>query len=80
MLEGGRLFSRAEPHPLPAFAKSFASSWPEALLKFVIAHPAVTCVIPATATAEHMRLNLSAGEGRLPTERERRHLVEFLDR
>jgi diketogulonate reductase-like aldo/keto reductase len=77
--DGGHLFARASRHPLPPFAQSFGASWPEVLLKFVIAHPAVTCVIPATATPEHMHQNLSAGDGRLPTDRERQKLVEVLE-
>ena len=36
------------------------------LLKFVLAHPAVTCVIPGTGRAAHMRDNVQAGVGALP--------------
>jgi len=76
--EGGGLLSRIVRRPLPPFVRAFAATWSEALLKFVLAHPAVTCVIPATASAEHMRENLAAGEGRLPTEQECRELVSSL--
>jgi diketogulonate reductase-like aldo/keto reductase len=76
--EGGGLMAKLGRRPLPPFANDFAASWAELLLKFVLAHPAVTCVIPATATANHLRENLSAGEGRLPTPSECRDLVEFL--
>ena len=31
------------------------ASWAEALLSFVISHPAVTCAIPATSNVEHLR-------------------------
>jgi aryl-alcohol dehydrogenase-like predicted oxidoreductase len=37
-----------------------------ALLKYVIAEPAVTVVIPATNKPNHMADNLKAGFGRLP--------------
>ncbi len=76
--EGGGLLSRVLRGPLPSFAGAFAATWSEALLKFVLAHPAVTCVIPATATVEHLRENLAAGEGRLPTEQECRTLIASL--
>jgi len=45
----------------------------------VISHPAVTCTIPATATAEHIRENVLASEDRLPTPKERQRLVEFVE-
>jgi diketogulonate reductase-like aldo/keto reductase len=77
-LEAGDLVSRVAGQRVPPFVQRFGATWPEVLLKFVIAHPAVTCVIPATADLEHLRQNLQAGEGRLPTEDERRKLVELL--
>ena len=43
-----------------------AASWAQLLLKFVLAHPAVTCVIPGTGKPEHMRDNLQAGFGSYP--------------
>ena len=78
--DGGVRSSRmVERRPLPPFAQAFGATWAEVLLKFVLAHPAVTCTIPATATAEHMQANLAAGEGRLPTPQECDRLVEFLE-
>lgn len=77
--DGGALFAHVERRPLPPFVQGFGTTWAEVLLKFVLAHPAVTCTIPATATAEHMQANLTGGEGRLPTPRECEQLVEFLE-
>lgn len=77
--DGGALFALVERRPLPAFAQGFGTTWAEVLLKFVLAHPAVTCTIPATATAEHMQANLTGGEGRLPTPKECEQLVAFLE-
>jgi len=77
--EGGGLVSRLARRPLPPFAKDFGASWAEVLLKFVLVHPAVTCVIPATSTSSHLRENLAAGEARLPTPSECRKLVGFLE-
>jgi diketogulonate reductase-like aldo/keto reductase len=78
-LEGGGAFGRVRSRPLPAFVQAYASSWAQAFLKFVVAHPAVTCVIPGTGTPEHMRDNALAGEGRLPTPAECQALVRFLE-
>ncbi|MBV6415899.1 MAG: hypothetical protein CMLOHMNK_00422 [Steroidobacteraceae bacterium] len=65
--EDGRLFARLQNMPLPAWAADFdATSWAQVLLKFVIAHPAVTCVIPATGKVKNQLDNLGGGRGRLP--------------
>jgi diketogulonate reductase-like aldo/keto reductase len=63
---GGDVIRKAKQKPLPEFVKPFASSWAQALLKFCLAHDAVTCVIPATGKLEHMKDNMQAGYGRLP--------------
>lgn len=73
--EGGGLFSHARTKPLPAFVQPFAQSWAQAFLKFILAHSAVTCVIPGTGNPEHMRDNVASGDGRLPTPEECRQLV-----
>jgi diketogulonate reductase-like aldo/keto reductase len=53
--------------PLPAWAAEIGcSTWAQVLLKFILAHPAVTCVIPATSSVEHVRENLAAARGPLP--------------
>jgi diketogulonate reductase-like aldo/keto reductase len=53
--------------PLPAWASEIGcSTWAQVLLKFILAHPAVTCAIPATSSAEHVRENLAAARGPLP--------------
>lgn len=53
--------------PLPARAADIGcASWPQLLLKFVLSHPAVTCVIPGTQRREHMQDNLGAGFGNVP--------------
>jgi aryl-alcohol dehydrogenase-like predicted oxidoreductase len=46
------------------------------LLKFVISHPAVTCVIPATGKLRNLEDNLGAARGRLPDMRQRQSIVE----
>jgi aryl-alcohol dehydrogenase-like predicted oxidoreductase len=48
-------------------------------LKYVLAEPAVTCVVPATGNPEHMKDNLAAGFGRLPDSRQRRQIRNMWD-
>jgi len=75
-----RLWSRIGDRPLPEWAAEFdAHSWAQFLLKFVAAHPAVTCITPATSKARNMLDNLGAARGRLPDEAQRRRMVEFID-
>jgi diketogulonate reductase-like aldo/keto reductase len=64
--EGG-LFQRVRGQPLPAWASEIGSdSWAQLLLKWILAHPAVTCVIPATSRPEHVIDNMKAGIGPWP--------------
>lgn len=66
-LGGGALARRLQGRALPEWAAEIGcTTWSQALLKFVIAHPAVTCAIPGTANPQHMRDNASAGSGALP--------------
>ena len=66
--------------PLPEWAGEFGcKSWAQLFLKYVLAEPAVTCVIPATGNPEHMKDNLAAGLGRLPDARQRQQLRELWD-
>ena len=65
--ESGAMFSRTAPGPLPPIAGTLGcTSWAELFLKYVIAHPAVTCVLPATADARHVEQNAAAGSEPLP--------------
>lgn len=63
----GDLFRKVRGAELPEWSAEFdCRSWGQYFLKFIIAHPAVTCVIPATARVHHMQDNMAAGFGRLP--------------
>ena len=74
----GRLFSAVRGRTVPDWAREFdAASWGQFFLKYLLAHPAVTCVIPGTDKAEYMLDNLDAGRGRLPDAAMRRKMVEF---
>jgi diketogulonate reductase-like aldo/keto reductase len=76
--EGGDLFAQVRGTPLPAWVAPFASSWAQVFLKFILAQPAVTCVIPATANPLHMRDDAAAGSGPLPDAEQRAQLLRFL--
>lgn len=74
------LIREVERHPLPAWiAETGASTWPQFLLKFIVSHPAVTCVIPATTQVAHVRENMAAGTGILPDEALRRRMVAYVE-
>jgi diketogulonate reductase-like aldo/keto reductase len=74
----GSLFQRVRTTALPPWAAEFGcASWSRFMLKFVLSHPAVTCVIPATGNPAHLADNLNAGRGRLPDAAERRRMVEL---
>jgi diketogulonate reductase-like aldo/keto reductase len=65
--EDGELFARVRGKPLPDFAAAVdATSWGQLILKFIASHPAVTCIIPATASVTHLADDLAGGVGRLP--------------
>ncbi|HYD95933.1 MAG TPA: aldo/keto reductase [Noviherbaspirillum sp.] len=73
---GGDLVRRLRNRPLPDWAAEIdCTSWAQLLLKFVIAHPAVTCAIPATSKVAHLRDNMQAGRGRLPDEKQRAQIA-----
>ncbi|OQP47930.1 aldo/keto reductase [Niastella yeongjuensis] len=76
----GRLIDRFKGNPLPAWAAAELDvhSWGAYLLKYVVGHPAVTCVIPASSNAKHMAENMKAGEGSLPDERTRAKMVAYI--
>jgi aryl-alcohol dehydrogenase-like predicted oxidoreductase len=75
-----RLWSRIGERPLPEWAAEFdAHSWAQFMLKYVAAHPAVTCVTPATSKGRNMADNLGAARGRLPDEEQRRRMAELVD-
>jgi diketogulonate reductase-like aldo/keto reductase len=73
---GGKLLKKLKGEKLPDFAAEIdCASWPQLLLKFVVSHPAITCAIPATSRADHMRDDLGAGFGRMPDEKLRARIA-----
>ena len=73
----GAMLRRVTGKPLPAWAAELGcASWAQFFLKWILAHPAVTCVIPATRNPSHMADNLAAAGGPLPDEPLRRRMAE----
>ena len=75
----GRLFRAVRGRPLPDWAQSFAASWAQFFLKYLLGDPRVTAVIPGTADATHMTDNLGAMRGPLPDPDQRRRMVQFVE-
>lgn len=79
-VEEGGLFEKVRGRALPeCAAETGAASWSQFFLQFILSHPAVTCVIPATGDPEHMTDNLGAGGGRLPDARQRAEMARCWD-
>ena len=75
-----RLFRRVGDRPVPEWATEIGvTTWAQFFLKFVLGHPAVTSVTPATSQAKHLIDNLGAAVGKLPDEAMRKKMVAFVD-
>ena len=75
-----RLWDRVRGKEVPAWAAEFdAHSWAQFFLKFVLAHPVVTSVTPATSRARHMIDNLGAALGGLPDAAARKRMIETIE-
>jgi diketogulonate reductase-like aldo/keto reductase len=78
--EGG-LFGRVRGQALPSWAADFeCASWAQFFLKWILAHPAVTCVIPATSRPEHLVDNMKAAVGALPDATTREKMAALIVR
>lgn len=62
-----RVFQNVLATPVPEWAKECeATTWAQIFLKYIVAHSAVTCVIPGTAQAKYVQDNMGAAHGALP--------------
>jgi diketogulonate reductase-like aldo/keto reductase len=76
----GALFRRTKGKSLPPWAGELGiASWAQYFLKWIVGHPAVTCAIPGTGKAEHMRDNLGAAQGPTPNAAARKRMAEYFD-
>jgi aryl-alcohol dehydrogenase-like predicted oxidoreductase len=75
-----RLWNRVAGRDVPEWAAEFdAHSWAQFLIKYTLAHPAVTVVTPATSRARHMIDNMGAARGRLPDAAMRQRMIELVE-
>ncbi len=74
-----RLFQAVKGVAIPDWARGFAESWGQFFLKYLLADPRVTAVIPGTADPAHMADNLGAMRGPLPDPDQRRQMVAFIE-
>jgi diketogulonate reductase-like aldo/keto reductase len=75
----GALFRRVRGQTLPSWAAEIGCrSWAQLFLKWIAAHPAVTCVIPATSRPEHLEDNMLGGTGPVPDAPTRERIASLL--
>ena len=73
----GELFQKVRGEALPGIARDLdCSTWAQFFLKFILGHPATTCIIPATSKAHHMSDNMAANFGAVPDEEQRQEMIE----
>ena len=78
--EGGSLFNKVKNKQLPDWAAYYdINNWAQFFLKYILSHPAVTCVIPGTSNPEHLEENVGAAYGRLPDEDARQKMADYFD-
>ncbi|HEV8397318.1 MAG TPA: aldo/keto reductase [Vicinamibacterales bacterium] len=76
----GAYFRRLEKTPLPAWAAEFdCRSWSQFSLKYILANPAVTCVLTETTNPTHMEENARAAFGALPDAAARQRMRQLID-
>jgi diketogulonate reductase-like aldo/keto reductase len=76
----GALFKKVRGKALPSWAAELGiASWAQYFLKWIVGHPAVTCAIPGTGRPEHMKDNLAAGLGVLPSLKDRERMAAYFD-
>ncbi|MCH8866895.1 MAG: aldo/keto reductase [Proteobacteria bacterium] len=74
----GEFFAHVGGHELPDWSAEFdCESWAQYSLKYILAHPAVTCVLTETTKAQHMEDNARAGLGRLPDDAMKRRMRDY---
>jgi aryl-alcohol dehydrogenase-like predicted oxidoreductase len=77
--EGSSLFQKVRGKQLPAWATELdCGSWAQFFLKYILGHPAVTCAIPGTRDPQHVTDNMGAALGRLPDQKLRQQMVEYM--
>lgn len=79
--ERGSLFRRVGGGALPEWASELdCDTWGNFFLKYLMAEPGITNLIPATSDPEHLDDNMNAGLGRLPDRSMRARMVDYMER
>ena len=77
----GMYFGQVSDRELPPWTTDFdCVSWAQFSLKYILAHPAVTCVLTETTNPEHMEENIQAGFGRVPDLTTKQRMREVFSR
>jgi diketogulonate reductase-like aldo/keto reductase len=75
----GELIQRLEGEPLPGWAEEIgATSWAQFILKFILSHPAVTVVIPATTRRDHVQENIASAAGPIMDDAVRQKMAAYV--
>ena len=78
-LEQSGLFRQTNGKRLPSWAAEMGCvTWSQFFLKFILSHPAITCVIPATGNPQHMAENLLAGLEPFPDDNQRKKMAAYI--
>ena len=76
--EFGRLFRKVQQKSLPNWVKDYnIQTWGQFFLKYILGNSAVTCIIPATSSLEHLKENMQAGMGAIPDEKARKKMLAY---
>lgn len=76
----GAYFERLANVPLPAWTAEFeCATWAQFSLQYILANPAVTCVLTETTSAEHMTENALTAFAPIPRRAARRRMRAFID-
>jgi diketogulonate reductase-like aldo/keto reductase len=75
----GSYFQRVRGRELPEWVAEFdCASWAQFSLKYILAHPTVTCALTETTNPQHMEENIQAALGRMPDEATKRRMRELV--
>jgi len=76
----GDYFAKLGDKPVPQWAAEFGcTSWASFSLKYILPHPAITCVLTETSSPEHMEENARAAFGDMPDAEQRRRMAAVID-
>jgi diketogulonate reductase-like aldo/keto reductase len=76
----GAYFDRFESQPLPEWAAELGCrTWAQLSLKYILANPAVTCVLTETTNPAHLEENIAAAFGPVPDAEQRARMVRLIE-